>query len=61
MSNFFENELKKSFFDIYKRDDIVIGWKVIHTTDELPSEERQMSKAKEEGEDGYEKQVTPME
>ena len=50
----FEKELKKSFFEIYERDNLFINWKVIHTTDNLPSEEIQMSKVRAEGADGYE-------
>ena len=57
----FEKELKKSFFDIFQRDNLIINSKVINTTDKLLSEEVELSKVKEEGEDGYEEQVTPTE
>ena len=57
----FEKELKKSCFNIYEQDNLVINWRVIHTTDKLPSEEIKLSEMKEESEDGYEEQVTRME
>lgn len=50
----FKAELKKSFLAEQRRGDIRIDFKVFHTADKIVSDDPQISKVKEEGEDGYE-------
>ena len=50
----FETELKKSFLAQQQRDNILVNLKVIHAADRPFSHDHQISKVKEEGEDGYE-------